>query len=118
MPGLWIPDSRFAASGMTAVSLSARLMPARLYQVAEDGCFAELLAGFQAMQTLHQHQAFAVTPDQDRRLLTLLQHALGDLIDNLGVEAGAPFGGDVDAVDREGLALHHAVTALLAATPA
>src|ERR1700716_3159768 len=93
-------------------------MPARLHHVAEDGRFAELLAGLQAMQAFHQYQAFAIAADQDRRLLALLQHALGDLVDDLGVEGGAPFGGDVDAVDREGLALHHAVTALLAATPA
>ena len=43
-------------------------MQSRLDEVAENSVLTQLLAGFQAMQAFHQHEALAVAADQDRGL--------------------------------------------------
>ena len=48
------------------------------------------------MQTLDQDETLAVVADQDRGLLAVLDHALGDLLDGLGVERALPFGRHID----------------------
>src|SRR4029079_14520896 len=82
-------------------------MLSRLDQVAEDRCLAQLLAGFQAVQPLHQDETIAIAPDQDRRLLTDLQYALRDVVDDLGIERAPALDRHIDVGDRERLALHH-----------
>ena len=73
----------------------------RVDQIAEDRCFAELPAGFEPVQALHQDEAIAVAPDQDRRALAVPQDALGDFIHGLGIERGPALDRDVDARDRK-----------------
>ena len=42
----------------------------RIHQIAVDGRLAQSLASFQPVQALHQYESIAVTPQQDRCLLT------------------------------------------------
>jgi hypothetical protein len=72
--------------------------------------FAERFGGFQPMQAFNEYKSSAVRPYQDRRLLTLLQHARGDFVDALLIESGAPLDWHVDVCDRDGLTLHHTGT--------
>ena len=58
------------------------------------------------MEPFHEHKPLAVLANQDRGQLALFQHALGDLVDDLGIEGLAPLGGHVDPIDPEGLVLH------------
>src|SRR4029077_2593630 len=74
---------------------------------AENGFFAELLAGFQPVEAFHQHEPVAIPPYHDRGLLAVLQNALGDLPRLGDVERGAPFRRHIDFRNRECLALHH-----------
>src|SRR5712671_155996 len=83
------------------------LMQSRLDEVAENSVLAQLLAGFQPMQTFHQHEALAVAADQDRGLLADLQYARSDLLCLLGIERRPPLCRHVDAGDSKCLALHH-----------
>src|SRR5712691_2771118 len=84
------------------------LMPPRLHQVAADRGLAELLAGLEPVQALDQDEALAVRPHQDRGLLAVLQHALGDLAHARGVERRAALHRHVDVRDRKNLGLQHA----------
>src|SRR4249919_629549 len=86
---------------------STALVQTRLHEVAENGFFAELLAGFQPVEAFHQHEPVAIPPYHDRGLLAVLQNALGDLPRLGDVERGAPFRRHIDFRNRECLALHH-----------
>src|SRR5437763_8538413 len=90
------------------------LMLSRIDEIAKDAGLAELLAGFEPLQALHQDETIAVTPHQDRRLLAMLHDALGELVDRGGLEFGAAFDRDVDVGDGNRLALHHG---LISAAP-
>src|SRR5262249_23934712 len=83
------------------------LMPARLHDVAPDRGLAELLAGLEPVQPLDEHEALAVRPHQDRRLLPLLQHALGDRAHARRVERRPALHRHIDVRDREHLGLEH-----------
>lgn len=60
-----------------------RSMLASLHQVNGYSCLSERLAGFEAMQPLHQDKTFAVRSYKDRHLLPFCQHALGKGFDLL-----------------------------------
>jgi len=79
----------------------------RLDKIAGNCFFAELLAGLQSMQALHQHKPITVAPHQDRDLQSNLQDAFGELVRLLGIERGATLRGHVDARNGKCLALHH-----------
>ncbi len=81
-------------------------MPAGLDDQADDGFFAERLAGFQPVQALDQDQAIAVVANQDRRLLAAVQHALGYVIDGRRHKRPAPCQGHIDVGDPEYLVFH------------
>src|SRR5262245_57737661 len=92
-------------------------MPPRLNEIAEDGRLAKLPARLQPVQTFDQDEAFAVLPDEDRRLLPHLQHALGDHLHLRGLESGAPRDRHIDVRNRQREALHHRVASSPRARP-
>src|SRR4051794_10542817 len=93
-----IPKTGFHFSGSCSVL-------SRVDEITEDIDLAELLAGFEPLQPLHQNETIAVAPHQDRRLLAELHDALGKLVDRRGLEFGAAFDRDVDVGDGNRLAL-------------
>jgi hypothetical protein len=86
------------------------LMFLGLHDISEDGLFAQRLAGFQAVQTVHEDKTIAVAPHQDGGLLSALQHALGNLQDYFRLERRTTFDRNIDTCDFEFLALHHGPT--------
>jgi hypothetical protein len=52
-----------------------------LYDISKDGLFAKCRACFQAVQAVHEDKTIAVAPHQDRGLLSVLKHALGNWTD-------------------------------------
>jgi hypothetical protein len=64
-------------------------------------------ARFQAMQTLNQDQTLSVSANEYRRCLAILQHALSDFLNRLGIKGLAPLHRDIDLVDGECLVLQH-----------
>jgi hypothetical protein len=59
------------------------------------------------MQALDEHEACAVGPHQDWRLLAIGEHALRYFLYALWIKRGPPLDRHVDIVDREVLAFHH-----------
>jgi hypothetical protein len=53
------------------------------------------------MQAFNEHEPSAVRPYQDRRLLTLVEHARGDFVYALLIKGGTPLDRHVDVCDRE-----------------
>src|SRR5947207_12628826 len=96
-----------AMTTVDSAQVGTALVLSRVDQIAEDTGLAELLAGFEPLQALHQDETIAVTPHQDRSLLAKLHDALGEFIDRVGLELGAAFDRDIDVGDRNRLALHH-----------
>src|SRR5450759_946869 len=78
----------------------------------DDGRLAQRLGGLQPVQPFDQHEARAVRPHQDWRLLAVREHALRDLVDARLHGRRAPLGRHVDIGDREVLALHHGEASL------
>src|SRR3546814_13996039 len=83
------------------------LMLPRPDQQAHYFRLAERLAGLQTVKAFDQHEAIAVGAQQDRRELSDLQHALGDLLDLRRIESGPEPDGRVNIGDHEGAVLHH-----------
>jgi hypothetical protein len=54
-------------------------MPWGLDKVPEDRFLAQCLARFKPMQTVHEDEALAITPDQDWGRLPDLKHTLRNL---------------------------------------
>src|SRR6202040_468361 len=90
-----------------SIAGTGKLMSSRLHEVAKDICLAELLAGLETVQALHQDVTLAVLAHQDRHLQAILQYAFSDLLRLPGIEHGAPFRRYVDVRNSECLALHH-----------
>jgi hypothetical protein len=67
------------------------------------------------MQTMHEDEALAITPDQDRSRLPELKHALSDLLHSLRSKRCTALYRDIDACYRE-LFAPHVNKALLEAT--
>ena len=84
----------------------SRLLAPRLDEYTDDRLLAERSACLQPLKAFHQHQALAVTPDQDRRSLTLFQHALGDRVHGHRIERPPPLGRHVYVFDPEGMIIH------------
>src|SRR5260221_9745875 len=109
-PPLWTRRARTERSRKPerTVGRADRSGLPRVDAEADDGLLAQRLCSLQPMQALNQHETGAVRPHQDRRLLTVREHALRDLLDAFWVECGPPLDRHVDRVDREILAFHHA----------
>ena len=60
---------------------SLELVPTSLDKVSKDRLLAERLTCLEAMQALNQNKSLAVSTDQDRRCLALVQDTLGQLSD-------------------------------------
>jgi hypothetical protein len=69
------------------------------------------------MQTFDQDEAFAILPDEDRRLLPHLQYALGDLLRLRRFESSPPLHRYINVRNLERQALHHEVCILAYDTP-
>jgi hypothetical protein len=81
-----------------------------LNEISDDRFFAQRLAGFQAVQPMHEDETIAVAPHQNGGFLPALQHALGNLLDYLGLEGRTTFDRNIDICDFEFLPLHHGRT--------
>jgi hypothetical protein len=79
---------------------------ARVDAEADDCFLAERLGGLQPVQAGDQDKARAVRPYQDRRLLTVIEHAGSDFVDALLLKRGAPFDRHVNVGDDKSFALH------------
>src|SRR5262245_50700225 len=64
-------------------------------------------ARLQAMETFHQDKPLSVSSNQYRRCLPVLQHALSDFLNRLGIKGLAAFHRNVDLIDCECLILQH-----------
>jgi hypothetical protein len=95
-----------------SIAGTGKLMSSRLHEVAKDICLAELLAGLETVQALHQDVTLAVLAHQDRHLQAILQYAFSDLLRFPRIEHGAPFRRYVDVRNSECLALHHGTGSL------
>jgi len=73
----------------------------RVDRETENSFFTERFGGFQPMQAFNEHEPSAVRPYQDRRLLTLVEHARGDFVYALLIKGGTPLDRHVDVCDRE-----------------
>jgi hypothetical protein len=78
-----------------------------LHDVSEDGLFAKRLAGFEAVQTVHEDKTIAVAAHENGGFLSALQHALGNLLDYFRLEGRRTFDRNIDACDFEFLPFHH-----------
>src|SRR5213596_3540347 len=96
-----------AMTTVDSAQVGTALVLSRVDQIAKDTGFAELLAGFEPLQALHQDETIAVTPHQDRGLLAERHDALGELVDDRRLELGAAFNRNIDVGDRNRLTLHH-----------
>jgi hypothetical protein len=78
-----------------------------LGDISVNRFFAQCLARFQAMQTLHKDEAITIAPNLDGYLLSDFQHTLGDLPDDFWLERCATLYRYVDARDREFFSPQH-----------
>jgi hypothetical protein len=60
-----------------------RLVFLGLDKIPEDRFFAQCLARLEAVQTVHEDEAFAIASDQNRGRLPDLEHALRNLLHSL-----------------------------------
>src|SRR5690348_3909986 len=73
----------------------------RRNQDADDGCFAECLAGFEPVQSLNQHEAALVGSNENGLLLSDVQDASRDLLNQPRIDVLLSLHGNVDLVDWE-----------------
>jgi hypothetical protein len=59
------------------------------------------------MQTVHEHEAFAVAPDKDWGRLADLQHTLRNLSHSVGLKRRTALYGHIDVCDRNIFAFQH-----------
>src|SRR5262245_1545266 len=78
-----------------------------LDEETDDRGLTERAACLQAVQTFDQDEPLSVPTNQDRRGLAVLQHALSDFVNRLGIEGLATLHRDIDLVDFECLVLQH-----------
>jgi hypothetical protein len=74
-------------------------MPLGLDKVREDRFFAQCLARLKPMQTLHEDEALAIAPDQDRGRLPDLEHALRNLSHSVRLKRRTTLYGHIDVRD-------------------
>jgi hypothetical protein len=71
-------------------------MPPGVDQVASDSLFSQSLARFQPMQALDQDEPIAVCANLDWRLLPNFENALGNFMDNVGINPASMLGGNIN----------------------
>jgi hypothetical protein len=76
------------------------LMPLGLDKVRKDRFLAQCLASLKPMQTVHEHEAFAIAPDKDWGRLPDLKHTLRNLSHRVGVKRRTALYGHIDVSDR------------------
>jgi hypothetical protein len=77
------------------------------HQKTDNCLLAESFASLQPMKALNEDKSISVAPNKDWGFLPNLQHALGDLADNLRPECGPSLHRDIDFGDWEAFALEH-----------
>ena len=82
-------------------------MPLGLDKVSEDRFFAQCFARLKSVQTVHEDEAFAVTPDEDWGRLPHLKHALRNLSHSVRLKRRTALYGHINVRNRKFFAFHH-----------
>jgi hypothetical protein len=72
-----------------------------LDEIPENRFFAQCLARLESMQTVHEDEALAIAPDQDRSRLTDLKHALRNFLYGLRLERRTALHRHIDVRDGQ-----------------